>query len=251
MRAPPVPDGYWFGPLARFLGPAYLRNAFTKGTAQEVGFLVDALGLRAGQHVLDVGCGPGRHALELARRGITVLGIDASEDFVALARAAAATEGLPAAFEVLDVRALDFEATFDAVLCLCQGGFGLLGGPADVEVFDRMVRAARPGGGIAVSAFHAPFAVRHLEPEETFDAATGVVHEHATLRDSNGDERVFDLWTTCFTAREVELLGRAAGLRDIAVHGVAPGRYVVAPPDLDSPEVLLLARRDGTRDASR
>jgi hypothetical protein len=113
-----------------------------------------------------------------------------------------------------------------------------------------MVRAIRPAGGIAVSAFHTPFAVRHLEPGETFDAATGVLHERAMLRDAHGDQREFDLWTTCFTAREVELLARAAGLRDVAVHGVAPGRYVVAPPDLDAPEVLV-ARRGGARDAPR
>jgi len=245
----PVPEGLWFNEIAAALGPMYWAPdtdrvmAFTKGTAQEVDFLVEALGLAAGQQVLDVGCGPGRHALELARRGITVLGIDASEDFVRLGREAAAAEDVPAAFELLDVRELAFEARFDAVICLCQGGFGLLGGRADVEVFDRMVRAARSGGGVAVSAFHAPFALRHLEAGETFDAATGVLHERATLRDTEGEERAFDLWTTCFTAREVELLGRAAGLCDIAVYGVAPGRYVAAPADLDAPEILLLARR--------
>ena len=71
-----APEGYWFGALARYLGPAYLRNAFTKGTEQEVDFLVDALGLTPGQEVLDVGCGPGRHSLALARRGFIVLGVD-------------------------------------------------------------------------------------------------------------------------------------------------------------------------------
>jgi SAM-dependent methyltransferase len=239
------PEEYWFGALARFLGPAYLRNAFTKGTEQEVEFLIDALGLAPGQQVLDVGCGPGRHSLALARRGFTVLGVDASEDFVALARDAARAEDLDAAFEVLDVRALDIVDRFDAVLCLCQGGFGLLGGRGEEDVFRRIARAARPHGAVAVSAFHAAFAIRHLEDGETFDPAKSVLHERATLRDDHGDEREFDLWTTCFTARELALLAASAHLSDVAIHGVTPGRYASAPPDLDAPELLLLARRGG------
>jgi SAM-dependent methyltransferase len=239
---PPIEDPHWFNPLAEFLGPAYLRNAFTKGTEQEVQFLWEALGLREGQRVLDVGCGPGRHALALARRGIDVLGVDLSPDFVALATAAAEPDGLSARFEVGDVRELAFGGAFDAVICLCQGGFGLLGGRDEVPVFERLVRAVRVGGGVAVSAFHAAFVIRHLEADETFDPATGVLHEHATARNEAGEERVFDLWTTCFTARELELLASTAALEDVAVHGVAPGRYRAAPPDLDAPELLLLGR---------
>lgn len=241
--APPVPTDYWFGPLARFLGPAYLRNAFTKGTEQEVDFLVDALGLVPGQRVLDVGCGPGRHTLALARRGMHVVGIDASDEFVRLAREAAGAEELDATFEVLDVRELALVDGYDAVICLCQGGFGLLGGRDEVDVFGRIARAARPRGGMALSAFHAPFAIRHLDDGEHFDPATGVLHERATLRDEQGAEREFDLWTTCFTARELELLARDADLQDVTIHGVAPGRYRVASPALDAPELLLIARR--------
>src|SRR5437588_11845664 len=148
--------------------------------------------------VLDVGCGPGRHSLELARRGISVVGVDASEDFVTLASDAAAREHLDACFELLDVRALAYDGVFDAVICLCQGGFGLLGGRDEPEVFARFVRAATPGGAVAISAFHALFAVRFLEDGESFDAATGVLHECSTARDAEGRERVFDLWTTCF-----------------------------------------------------
>ena len=70
-----------------------------------------------------------------------------------------------------------------------------------------------------------------------------MLHERATVRDEHGAEREFDLWTTCFTARELELLADAAGLRVDAVAGVAPGRYAVGAPTLDDPELLLLARR--------
>ena len=85
------------------MGPSYLRYAHTKGTVQEVDHLVEVLGLAPGMRVLDVGCGPGRHAHELARRGIACHGIDISARFVELAR-----DGAPAGatFERADARAL-------------------------------------------------------------------------------------------------------------------------------------------------
>jgi SAM-dependent methyltransferase len=239
----PNPPKDWFLPIARHLGPAYLRNAFTKGTEQEVEFLVEALGLHPGQRVLDVGCGPGRHALALARRGIEVVGIDLSPDFVTLAREAAAADGLPARFEELDVRNLAYDAEFDAAICLCQGGFGLLGGRDDVAVLPHIVHAVRSGGAVAVSAFSAYFALRFLEDGETFDPSTGVLHEVSTIRDELGSERDFDAWTTCFTARELDVLGERSGLHVTGVYGVRPGCYGTEAPTLDDPELLLVGRR--------
>ena len=247
MTGDPRPEGAWFNPIAEFLGPAYLRNAFTYGTRQEIDFIVTALGLGPGDRVLDVGCGPGRHALELARRGIEVHGVDLSPEFVDLARAAAGTEGLDASFEVLDVRDLSVDGVFDAAICLCQGGFGLLGGDDEADVLGRIGRAVRPGGGLVVSAFHSYFAVRHLEDGESFDSRTGVLHETAILRDPEGREAPFDLWTTTFTAREIRALAEAVGLVVEAVHGVSPGEYAERPPALDRHEVLLVARRPSAR----
>jgi SAM-dependent methyltransferase len=237
------PDGDWFNPVAEFLGTAYLRNAFTKGTEQEVEYLVGTLGLEPGQRVLDVGCGPGRHSLALARRGFEVVGVDLSPDFVALAREAAAEEGLSIRFEQVDVRTLAYDGEFDAAICLCQGGFGLLGGADEAEVFGRIVAAVRPAGGLALSAFHTAFAVRHLEDGESFDPATGVLYEMATVRNAAGEERPFELWTTCFTTRELVLLAQRHGVDVQTVAGVTPGGYRSAPPTLDDPELLLVGRR--------
>lgn len=243
----PAPEGPWFNEIARFLGESYWApgstrvQSFTTGTAQEVEFLVDALDLAPGMRVLDAGCGPGRHALALAARGIEVVGVDLSDDFVAQARAS--TGDLPATFLVADVSAIEFADEFDAVLCLCQGGFGLLGGGDREEaVIRRFANALRPGGRLALSAFSSYFAVRHLESGEEFDADRGVNHEQATVRGAAG-EQIFDLWTTCYTPRELRLLAAQAGLEVDAVYGVHPGRYARERPSIDASEHLLLAHK--------
>ena len=240
---------HWFEEVADHLGRAYLRYSFTYGTEQEVEFLIGELGLGAGTQVLDVGCGPGRHALALARRGISVVGLDISQTFVDLASEAASAEMLPATFVRGDARAMTFDSDFDAVLSLCQGAFGLGGKPdnhAEIEpdgaVLHGMARALRPGGRLAVSAFSAYFQVRHLE-DSVFDANTGVNHEQTEIRNEAGQRRATELWTTCFTPRELRLLAASAGLTVDAVWSVTPGAYARQAPDLDSPEFLLVATR--------
>ena len=105
---------------------------------------MEALGLGPGTRVLDVGCGPGRHSLALAARGIEVVGVDISQRFVDLATAAT-PPGQPARFERLDARALPFDAEFDAAISLCQGAFGLAGGPAAAPATVLRRRSTRTG----------------------------------------------------------------------------------------------------------
>jgi SAM-dependent methyltransferase len=240
----PAPE-HWFEPVADHLGAAYLRYSFTKGTDQEVAFLVDALGLEPGQRLLDVGCGPGRHAHAFARLGLEVVGVDISQRFVDLA-----TEEAPAgaSFQRGDARALAFDAEFDAAISLCQGAFGLTGGPGapldgDGAVLDGMARALRPGGRLAVSAFSAYFQLRYLEDQDRFDAVAGVNHERTEVRDEAGSVAEVDLWTTCFTPRELRLLAAASGLEVDHLWSVTPGAYRRTEPAIDSPELLLVAHR--------
>jgi SAM-dependent methyltransferase len=242
-------EQHWFEPIAEHLGSAYLRYSFTKGTVQEVDFLAHGLGLQPGTRVLDVGCGPGRHSYELARRGMVVHGIDIAQRFVDLA-AGGAPDG--ATFERMDARDLAsdqrFEAAFDVVICLCQGAFGLMTANGDDErVLAGMGRALRPGGRLALSAFNAYFAVKYFsgdgEDSATFDADTGVNHEHTEVRSETGEVKTVDLWTGCYTPRELRVLCRSAGLVVDAINSVEPGRYEQAAPTVETAEFLVLAHR--------
>ena len=153
-----------------------------------------------------------------------------------------------------DARELGFDGEFDVAYAMCQGAFGIQAGPAaagdpggldaDRAVLAGMTRAVHPGGRVGVAAFSAYFQVRHLEggTDGAFDAATGVHHEVTEIRDEDGRAVTADLWTTCFTPRELRLLAESVGLTVTDVFSVTSGeRYARLEPELDEPEFFLCA----------
>ena len=240
---------HWFEKMADHMGETYLRYSFTKGTVQEIDHLVEVLRLQPGMRILDVGCGPGRHVYELARRGFVVHGIDISQTFIDVALQNA-PDG--ATFERMDARQLSFHQEFDAVICLCQGAFGLMTAHGhDVAVLRGIADAVKPQRGVALSAFNAYFAVKYHEEAE-FDADAGISHEITEVKNASGHGIEVDMWTGCYTPRELRLLLGSVGLSVHSISSVEPGAYGNDAPTLESPEFLVIAfatplHRMGTR----
>lgn len=236
----PPPD--WYAALADHLGEAYLSYAFTKGTEQEADFLFSALALHQGARLLDVGCGPGRHAIEFAKRGVMVVGVDLSPRFLNVARRRADGEGVAVSFFEMDAGQLPFEDEFDAVISICEGAFGL--GLEDLRILKGMTRALKGGGHLAVGAAN----VYHLLSDDSrsgyLDPVRGLFKQTIeSVEGEDGSVKTFDMWTSCYTPRELEWIANGAGLDPQHVSGVAPGSYRGGEPTFEHPELLLLARK--------
>ena len=103
-------------------------------TRLEAETIVELLGLERGARVLDLGCGWGRHAIELARLGCSVVGLDQSAALLERGRALAREAGVEVEWVEGDMGSFDREGEFDAVLSLFSS-LGYSGGDdEDVRV---------------------------------------------------------------------------------------------------------------------
>jgi SAM-dependent methyltransferase len=114
-------------------------------TRAETDFLEKHLRLGPGSRVLDVPCGAGRHAIELATRGHRVTGVDISPEFLETARAGARGRGISVEWRQAEMRDLPWSSEFDAAYC-AGSSFGFLGDEGDAEFLRAVSRTLKPGG---------------------------------------------------------------------------------------------------------
>jgi 2-polyprenyl-3-methyl-5-hydroxy-6-metoxy-1,4-benzoquinol methylase len=236
-------DGAYYAEVGNFIKENYLEYVFTKGTLQEVNFLVEELNLVKGARILDVGCGVGRHSLELARRGFESVGVDISSGLIEVAKTVATKEKLNATFYVRDARRLEFQNKFDAAICLCEGAFGLAGDEEGHRAILKGIHAAlRPGGTFVLTAINALSGIRNAKAE-SFDPYTLTATFNETIRSPDGRSKEATLYCTAFTYRELKWLLQDAGFNVVATYGCVAGEFTRKSLTLEDFEIMMVAKK--------
>lgn len=220
----------------------------------EVDFIVRTLGLPKGAKILDLCCGQGRHSLELARRGYEVVGVDLSEALLYVAKKRAEQEGLKVVFLHCDMREIDFNNEFDAVINMFSS-FGYLENEAeDEKVLAKVAQALKEGGKFLLDVMNRDWLVRNFQPmgwraddegwfvleERTFDHLSGRVETRWIFiaRDGVRYERLSSI--RLYTVSELRTMLERAGLQVTNLFG----DYDSSPYTWDSQRLIVVATRE-------
>jgi len=227
----------------------YEDNVFTKNTILEVDFLLEELSLQTGSSILDVGCGTGRHSIELAKRGYTVTGLDLSSEMLARAAAAAKDSGVNVAWIHSDATKFSLPGKYDGAVCLCEGAFGLLGqrdDPIDqpLSILCNISRSLKPQAKAVFTVLNAAAMLRRYTnkdvAEGSFDPLTMVESSEYPPREGLPPIAVRERG---FVPTELFLLFRLAGLSVLNVWGGTAGNWGRRTLDLDEIEIMIVARK--------
>ncbi len=249
----------WYEKLFENFAQNYDREPFTQGTIGEVDFIEREIGGDKTARILDIGCGTGRHDLELARRGYaSITGIDLSEAQLARARKLAEAESLRIDFRKADATNLPFQAEFDLALMLCEGAFPLMEtDEKNYAILEGAARALKPGGKLIQTTLNALFPLFHSvkdfladtwsptkEEGQAFDLMT--FRETSVLRtlDDAGKSLHLDCEQRYYTPAEMTWQLKQAGFDRVDIFGAKLGAFSrddkLTTEDF---EMLIVARR--------
>jgi 2-polyprenyl-3-methyl-5-hydroxy-6-metoxy-1,4-benzoquinol methylase len=248
----------WYEALFANYAESYDKEPFTQGTVGEVDFVERELGSDRTRRILDIGCGTGRHAIELARRGYQVTGIDLSEAQLIRARQKAADAGVAVDFQRRDATQPHFQREFDAAIMFCEGAFSLM--ETDEKNYAVLVHAAavlRPGAKLLLTTLNALFPLFHSVQEFfdknesgavtdklTFDLLTFREQAELTFTDDAGQSHTVQTSERYYTPAELRWLLNTAGFAKVDIFGCHLGQFsrehVLTPNDF---EMLVVAEK--------
>ncbi|MHB9155443.1 MAG: class I SAM-dependent methyltransferase, partial [Endomicrobiales bacterium] len=189
----------WYRELFENYAETYDKEEFTRGTAGEADFFEQEINFDRAREILDIGCGTGRHAIELAKRGYYVTGIDLSDSQLKKAWEKAVAEKAQVKFLRLDACELPFHRQFDLAIMLCEGGFPLMEtDELNFRILEGAARALKSPGKLILTTLNALFPLRRPAQvpagderfsENRFDLMTFRQHSTLTVTDDSGTKK--------------------------------------------------------------
>lgn len=240
----------WF---EEFFANDYLRFDQHPETPEEVDFIEEALALPKEARILDLCCGYGRHAIELAERGYEVTGYDLSSVLLGRAWTDAVARKVSVRWIRGDVRDLEFEGTHDAVISMFTSIGYFEDEMANFSVLKRIAAALVPGGRLLIETVNRDFVIHHFQPQEwfkiddnlwvlerrAFDLIESRSHVEVTVI-GQGEKKEFRHSVRVYSFTELQLMLASLGLATDGVWGGFEGEDYT----WDSPRMIVTATKD-------
>jgi 2-polyprenyl-3-methyl-5-hydroxy-6-metoxy-1,4-benzoquinol methylase len=248
----------WYEALFENYAHKYDSECFVQGTMGECNFIEQEIKKDKSLKILDIGCGTGRHTIELTKRGYHVTGVDLSENQIKRAREKAQETGVTINFQTQDARNLPFDGEFDLVIMLCEGGFSLMEtDEMNFEILRNAKKALKNNGKLIFTTLNGLFPLFHSVSEFyasaqkegqsqckdcSFDLMTFRDHNTAVIEDDSGNKRELQCNERYYTPSEITWLLKTLGFKKIDIIGAKLGAFSRSDKlTIDDFEMLIVA----------
>ena len=231
----------WYEALFENYANKYDKECFVQGTLGECDFIEEELNHDKKIRIIDVGCGTGRHSIELSKRGYSVTGIDFSESQLAKAKEKAKKFNLNIDFQKHDARNLPFNDEFDAGIMICEGGFSLMEtDEMNFEILKNATKALRDNGKLIFTTLNGLFPLFHSVKEFyesaakegnakckgcSFDLMTFRDHNTVVFEDDEGNKKELKCNERYYVPSEITWLLKSLGYKNIDIFGAKLGAF--------------------------
>lgn len=246
----------WYEELYSDYAEGYEKEGFTQGTVGEVDFIESEIDHNKNLRILDVGCGIGRHAIELASRGYSVTGIDLSETLLNKAVDNTKELGLNIDFRVADARKLKFKDEFDLVIMICEGAFPIMEtDEMNFQILENISKALKSGGKLILTTLNGLYPLYHsvkdfinsnstssTSNENRFDLMTFRDLSTLEIEDDNGNIKTLKCNERYYVPSEINWLLKSLNFKNINIYGCKLGAFSRSNPlTVEDFEMLVVA----------
>jgi len=231
----------WYESLFENYALKYDNEVFTQGTSGECDFIESEIAHEKILKILDVGCGTGRHSIELSKRGYQVTGIDLSDSQLKRAREKSAELNLQIDFQQRDARRLPFDSEFELAIMLCEGAFPLMEtDEMNYQILRSAAKALKPGGKLIFTTLNGLFPLFHsvkdfiesktvegsaVPIENSFDLMTFRDANTTTFVDDNGEKKELKCNERYYVPSEITWLLKSLNFKTVEIFGATLGAF--------------------------